>query len=221
MSDVILPLPHYKTAAARLADFVIHLVGLVFAVVGGIILLALASGRNDIGRFSAVAIYAGAMVLMLCFSLAYNFSTGRRKPLFRRLDHAGIFLMIAGSYTPFTTQVLTGGWAWGMTIAVWAIAGFGIFGKLFLPELREAIWVTIYLALGWIVVIAAGPILEGLGRPTIILLVVGGLIYTAGVIFHVKENLTFSRPIWHGHVIAGAGVHWAAVLIGTVLPAVR
>lgn len=217
MTDVILP-PHYATPGARLADLVIHVTGLVFAVVGGVILLALSAGH---AAFGAIAIYATGAVLMLGFSLAYNFSTGRRRPLFRRLDHAGIFLMIAGSYTPFTTQVLTGGWAWGMTIAVWTVAGLGILGKLFLPDLREAIWVAIYLVLGWIVVIAAGPILEGLGKPAIILLVIGGLLYTGGVIFHVKEHLKFSRPIWHGHVVAGAGFHWAAVLIGTVLPTLR
>ena len=217
MNDVKLR-PHYATAAARMADFVIHVVGLVFAVVGGAVLLALSAGH---GAFAAIAIYAAGMVLMLSFSMAYNFTEGRRKPLFRRLDHAGIFLMIAGSYTPFTTLVLTGGWAWGMTTAVWTIAGLGILGKLFLPQLREAIWVTIYLALGWIVVIAAGPILEGLHKPTIILLVLGGMIYTGGVIFHVKENFKYARPIWHGHVVAGAGFHWAAILIGTVLPALR
>lgn len=210
--------PHYPTATARLADFVIHVAGLVFAIVGGAILLALSFGHH---AFIAIAIYAVGMVLMLSFSMAYNFIDGSRKPLLRRLDHAGIFLMIAGSYTPFTTQVLTGAWAWGMTIAVWTIAGLGILGKLFLPELREAIWVAIYLALGWLVVVAAGPILDGLGKPTIILLVVGGLVYTAGVIFHVNEHLRYSRSIWHGHVVAAAGFHWAAILIGTVLPEVR
>ena len=212
--------PHYPTPAARYADLIIHVAGLVFAVVGGAVLLGLSIG-HEAGRFAAIAVYAGGMILMLSFSLAYNFSTGRSKPLLRRLDHAGIFLMIAGSYTPFTTQVLTGAWAWSMTSVVWTIAGFGVLAKLFLPELGHAIWVAVYLTLGWIVVIAAGPIVEGLSPPAIILLAIGGLLYTAGVIFYVKENLVFSRPIWHGHVVAGAGFHWAAILIGTVLPALR
>ena len=220
MNDVISSPPHYPTPAARYADLVIHVAGLVFAVVGGAVLLALSIG-HEFGRFAAIAVYASGMILMLSFSLAYNFSSGRRKALLRRLDHAGIFLMIAGSYTPFTTQVLTGAWAWGMTSAVWTIAALGILGKLFLPQLREALWVAIYLTLGWIVVIAAGPIIEGLPPPAITLLVVGGLLYTLGVLFYVKENFTFSRPIWHGHVVAGAGFHWAAILIGTVLPALR
>ena len=220
MDDVILEPPHYPSRAARLTDLAIHVAGIIFADVGGAVLLTLSFG-HEAGRFVALAIYAFGMILMLSFSLAYNFSTGRRKALLRRLDHAGIFVMIAGSYTPFTTQVLSGAWAWSMTSAVWLIAICGILGKLFLPNLREAIWLGIYLILGWIVVIAIGPIVENLNQPAIVLLATGGLVYTAGVVFYVKEHLVFYRPIWHGHVIAGAGLHWAAILIGTVLPVVR
>ena len=114
--------------------------------------------------------------------------------------------MIAGSYTPFTTLALKGDWAWGMTTAVWTIAGLGILGKIFVPHLREGLWIALYLLLGWIVVFAFGPVSEALSRPALVLLVLGGLVYTAGIIWHVKEDLTFSRSIWHGHVVAGAGV---------------
>ena len=129
--------------------------------------------------------------------------------------------MIAGSYTPFTTHILTGAWAWGMTIAVWAIAGLGMLGKIFLPRLPEAVWIGLYLAMGWIVVIAIGPIIHGLPQPATVLLVLGGLLYTAGVIFHVNERLAFAKPLWHGHVVVAAIVHWVAILIGTVLPAAQ
>ena len=208
----------YQTPAARTADLVIHVVGLVLAVVGGAILLVLSAG-NELGRFAAIAIYAIGMVMMLAFSLAYNFSGERRRPLLRRLDHAGIFVMIAGSYTPFTTYVLSGAWAWGMTIAVWSIAGLGILGKIFLSRLPDPVWVALYLAMGWVVVIAGQPIVEGLNRPALILLAAGGLLYTIGVIFHVNDRrMPFGKPLWHGHVVAAAGLHWAAILIGTVLP---
>ena len=212
------PLKYYPSVAARRADLIVHIVGLVLAFIGGSVIVALALNRGAVTTTS-VAIYAGGLVLMLAFSMVYNFSDGRVRRIFRRLDHTGIFLMIAGSYTPFTTLALKGAWAWGMTSAVWSIAGCGIIGKLLALRLPEPVWIALYLALGWMVVIAAGPVAESLSRPAIVLLVIGGLLYTLGVVFHVKEHLPFSRSIWHGHVVAGASVHWAAILIGTVLPA--
>ena len=220
MTDLVAT-SRYPTPAARTADFVIHLVGLALAVVGGAILLVLSAG-NQMPRLAAIAIYAIGMVMMLAFSLAYNFSGERRRPLLRRLDHAGIFVMIAGSYTPFTTYVLSGAWAWGMTIAIWSIAGLGILGKIFLSRLPEAVWIALYLAMGWVFVIAGQPIIEGLSRPALLLLAAGGLLYTVGVFFHVNDKrIVFGKPLWHGHVVAGAGLHWAAILIGTVLPLAR
>ncbi len=204
---------HYPTPAAKVADLIVHIVGLVFAVAGGVILLVLAKG----GKLAPIGVYAAGLVMMLAFSLLYNFAAERRRKLFRRLDHAGIFVMIAGSYTPFTTLVLSGWWAWSMTIAIWAIAGIGILGKMVLSGERERLWIAVYLAMSWIVVIAAGPIVEGLCKPALVLLVAGGLVYCLGIVFHVSDRLQFSRSIWHGHVLAGAGAHWAAILIGTVL----
>lgn len=209
---------HYPTAAAWRADVAVHAVGMALALVGGAVIFSLALALGA-AYATAIGIYAAGFVLMLAFSAAYNFSRGKLRPLYRRLDHSGIFLMIAGSYTPFTTLALKGGWAWGMTTAVWTIAGLGILGKIFVPQLREGLWIALYLSLGWIVVLAAGPVVEALSTPAILLLVLGGLVYSAGIIWHVRENVTFSRSIWHGHVVAAAGVHWAAILIGTVLPA--
>ena len=220
MTDQTPPLQYYPTPAERRADLVVHIVGLVLAFIGGTILMLLASRLGAV-RATPIGIYAGGFVLMLSFSLAYNFSDGRRRSILRRLDHTGIFLMIAGSYTPFTTLALKGAWAWGMTATVWSIAGCGILGKLFVPNLHEGVWIAFYLALGWIVVIAAGPILHELPTSAVALLVLGGLLYSLGVVFHVKEHLPFSKSIWHGHVLAGASVHWAAILIGAVLPALR
>ena len=221
MMTRISPSSPYPSPAARRADLVIHLVGLAFAIVGGTILIGL-SAANAPGRVAAIAVYAAGMVAMLSFSLAYNFSNERRRPLLRRFDHAGIFVMIAGSYTPFTTVVLTGAWAWGMTIAVWTIAAFGILGKIFVPHLPEWAWITLYLAMGWVVVVAVQPIVAGLAAPALLLLVLGGLIYSIGIFFHVNDHrITFGKSLWHGHVVAAAGLHWAAILIGTVLPMAR
>ena len=208
----------YPTAAAKRADLVVHVVGLVLASIGGAVMLTLAADRGA-ASFVAIAVYAVGFVLMLAFSLAYNFSRGPRRRLLQRLDHSGIFLMIAGSYTPFTTLVLSGGWAWGMTTAVWVIATLGILGRLFTPYLREGVWIAIYIAMSWIVVVATGPILRALAPAAVVLLVVGGMLYCLGVVFHIKQHMRFSRSIWHGHVLAGASAHWAAILVGTLLPA--
>jgi len=213
------PPRHYPTAAAKCADLVVHVVGLTLALVGGSILLALAIEARSISKVVGVAIYAAGLLAMLAFSTAYNFAKPQHRPVLRRLDHAGIFLMIAGSYTPFTTHNLTGAWAWGMTAAVWSIAGLGALGKILLMHVDRRFWIGVYLALGWLVVIAMQPMLDSVTWVALLLLGVGGLLYTTGVIFYVNKRLKFARAIWHGHVVAAAGAHWAAVLLGVVLAA--
>lgn len=209
-------LPHYSDRAEKLADLVVHLTGLALALVGGGMLLGLAIGFGHIGRLAAAGIYAGGLLTMLALSTAYNFSASRYQPLLRRFDHAGIFLMIAASYTPFTTGVLTGPWAWGMTTAVWTIATLGILAKLFLPGIGKVFWVVVYLALGWLMVFAIKPLAEGVGLAGMILLAVGGGLYSLGVAFYANKKLRFRRAIWHGHVVAAAVVHWVAVLLAVL-----
>ena len=104
-----------------------------------------------------------------------------------------------------------------MTVAVWALALAGVVGKLFLPGLGRGIWVALYLALGWIVLIAIGPMVSAVSLAGMILLGIGGLVYSLGVIFYVKKSLTYRRAIWHSFVLAGAGVQYAAIMTGVVL----
>jgi hemolysin III len=217
LDDRPFPPRHYPTPAAKCADLVVHIVGLTLALIGGVVLLTFAVKAGSISQVVGVAIYAAGVVAMLAFSTAYNFARPQYRPILRRLDHAGIFLMIAGSYTPFTTQSLTGGWAWGMTVAVWTLAGLGALGKLFLPRVERGFWVALYLALGWLVVVALKPMMDHLAWYALLLLAAGGLLYSTGVIFYVNKRLKFSRAIWHGHVVAAAATHWAAVLTGVVL----
>jgi hemolysin III len=154
---------------------------------------------------------------MLAFSTAYNFAKPAYRPVLRRLDHAGIFLMIAGSYTPFTIHNLSGAWAWGMTAAVWSIAVLGALSKILFVNMDRRLSVGIYLALGWLVLVALKPITDSVTWVALLLLVIGGLLYSTGVVFYVNKRLKFARAIWHGHVVAAAGSHWAAVLLGVVL----
>jgi hemolysin III len=208
---------HYPTLWARRADFIVHLAGLTLALFGGGMALGLAVSQGMLGQVAAISIYALGLIAMLSFSLAYNFAKPNWQPFLRRLDHAGIFLMIAASYTPFTTQALEGAWSLWMTVAVWSLAAAGILGKMFLPGLGKAIWVFLYLALGWLVLIAIKPMIEGVPPAAMWLLAAGGIVYSVGTIFYASKKLKFRRAIWHGHVVAGAGLHYAAILVGVVL----
>ncbi|MCA3692187.1 hemolysin III family protein [Aquidulcibacter sp.] len=210
-------LDHYPSVWARRADLIVHIAGLTLALFGGGLALGLAVSHGMLGKVAAVSIYALGLIAMLAFSLAYNFAKPSWQPFLRRLDHAGIFLMIAASYTPFTTQALTGAWSIGMTTAVWALAALGIAGKMFLPGLGKAIWVVLYLALGWMVVIAIKPMVEEVPPVAMWLLAAGGVVYSVGTIFYAAKGLKFRRAIWHGHVVAAAGLHYAAILVGVVL----
>jgi hemolysin III len=210
-------LEHYPSAWARRADLIVHIAGLTLALFGGGLALGLAVSNGMLGKVAAVSIYALGLIAMLAFSLAYNFAKPSWQPFLRRLDHAGIFLMIAASYTPFTTQALTGAWSIGMTTAVWSLAALGIAGKMFLPGLGKAIWVFLYLALGWMVVIAIKPMIEEVPAVAMWLLAAGGVVYSVGTIFYAAKSLKFRRAIWHGHVVAAAGLHYAAILVGVVL----
>jgi hemolysin III len=212
------PPRHYPTPAAKCADLVVHVMGLTLALVGGIVLLTLAVMKGSISQVVGVSIYAVGVLCMLAFSTAYNFAKPQYRPMLRRLDHAGIFLMIAGSYTPFTIN-LPGAWGPGMTAAVWAIAGLGALGKLLLVGIDRKFWVAVYLALGWLVVVALKPMTDTLAWYALALLITGGVLYSTGVIFYVNKRLKFARAIWHGHVVAAAAAHWTAVLLGVVLAA--
>lgn len=210
-------LDHYPSVWARRADLIVHIAGLTLALFGGGLALGLAVSNGMLGKVAAVSIYALGLIAMLAFSLAYNFAKPSWQPFLRRLDHAGIFLMIAASYTPFTTQALTGAWSIGMTTAVWSLAALGMAGKMFLPGLGKAIWVVLYLALGWMVVIAIKPMIEEVPAVAMWLLAAGGVVYSVGTIFYAAKGLKFRRAIWHGHVVAAAGLHYAAILVGVVL----
>ncbi len=213
----IKPPRHYPTAGAKCADLVVHVVGLTLGLVGGIVLLAMAVRSGSITGVVGVSIYAAGVLAMLGFSTAYNFAKAQYRPVLRRLDHAGIFLMIAGSYTPFTIHNLKGPWAWGMTIAVWSIAATGVILKLVLPKMDRRLSVALYLALGWLIVIAVKPMIDNVTWVALLLLAAGGVVYSTGVIFYVNKRLKFARAIWHGHVVAAAAAHWTAVLLGVVL----
>jgi hemolysin III len=204
---------HYPGRAERLADKWVHLIGLGLALVGGVVLFASSWASGGPGRAVAVALYALCLISMLGASTAYNLSgVCKARPLLRRMDEAAIFLMIAGSYTPFTTQRFEGGWAVTMTALVWTLALAGVAGKLLLPPLNDKVWAAVYALFGWVALIMIKPLITGVGALGILWLAAGGLIYTAGVLFFLNKRLRFRRAVWHGFVVVAAAVHYGAIL---------
>ncbi len=209
---------HYRSPAEKTADLVVHVVGLTLAVVGGGLLAVLAAIYAGVGAAVAIAVYTLCLVAMLTASTVYNqIRPCAARPVLRRLDEAAIFLMIAGSYTPFTTQRFEGAWAIGLTLLVWAVGLSGAFAKVLLPRLSDVFWSCVYVAFGWLAVVALKPMVDTVHPAALALLVIGGLIYTAGVFVFISPRVKFRRAIWHGFVVTGATVHWAAVLVGVVL----
>jgi hemolysin III len=197
----------------HIADGVIHAVGLVSGCVAAGILVGMTAVLGTPGEFAAVTTYAVGLIAMLGCSAAYNLARSVRLRAFLcRFDHAAIFAMIAGTYTPFTTLRLEGSWAIAMTALVWTVAALGMAIKLYRPRHFEGFFIALYLVLGWIGIVAIKPLVASLETSTLILLGSGGLLYTLGVVFHVWERLPFQKAVWHGFVLVAAGAHYAAVL---------
>jgi hemolysin III len=205
--------PRY-TAAERRADATIHAAGLASGLSACVVLgRAMWSGGLDLGAIAALALYAGGLMAMLAFSALYNLAEdGPRKRLYRRLDHAAIFLMIAGSYTPFMLVKLGGVWGVGLLAVVWTAAVTGIAVELLDRGRHDNLSVAAYLLLGWAVLPALGPLAAALSPAGLALLVVGGVLYSVGAVFHVWTSLPYQNAIWHGFVLAAAACHYAAVL---------
>ncbi len=199
------------------ADGIVHVVGVAAGIIGAIVLIVIAALHRDVIEIFAVSIYAAGMIAMFSLSALYNLARkSRYREIFQRLDHSGIFLMIAGTYTAFTTLMLKGDWSLYLTVIVWSVALFGIVIKLLWPKRLEGVTTGLYIALGWVGIIALEPILTSLGVAAIVLLGAGGALYCIGVIFHLWERLPYQKAIWHGFVLVAAGLHYGAVLTALV-----
>lgn len=214
------PSDHYPTDAARQSDLIVHVVGLTLAIMGGAVLLGFALATSNPGLIAAIIVYVIGLIAMLSFSTAYNFASEEKRAGRNKFDHAGIFLMIGASYTPFTTQSLSGAWSWGMTISIWAIVGLCMAAKLLEVKLPKKVWTGIYLALGWFVIFALRPLIAALPMTSLALLLLGGIIYSLGVVFYVNRTLIHAKAVWHGHVVTAAAMHWAAIFLGVVWVAI-
>ena len=213
-----LPVHRAYTRAEQLADATIHLVGVVGALLAVPVLVTLAvAWRGDGPLVTAVAIYGASLIAMLTFSASYNLACLRLAPgrvidWLRRLDHATIYVKIAGTYTPY--GVIAGGAVgkW-LLIGVWSGAALGFVGKLLVPHLWPRASLALYLALGWAVILAVEPISRSITHATLILVAIGGTLYTVGVLFHLWRRLPFQNAIWHLFVLVATSVFYAALLV--------
>ncbi|OJF95863.1 PAQR family membrane homeostasis protein TrhA [Pararhizobium antarcticum] len=196
-----------------IADGVVHGIGLVCALIGVTALIFYATLWSSSGQLVAAWIYSAGLVATISISFIYNlWPVSQTKWFLRRFDHSSIFILIAATYTPFLQRGWQDPYLFGMLIGIWSIAFIGVFIKCVFPGRYDRLAILLYLAMGWSGVFAAGPLLSQLSVTTMTLIVIGGIIYSAGVIFHVWEKLRFQNAIWHGFVITAAAVHYSAVL---------
>lgn len=205
------------TVGEEIANGIIHGIGVALAVAGLVLLIVYAAG--DAWRLGSAIIYGATLVLEYTASTLYHsFPQPRVKHVFKILDHAGIYMLIAGTYTPFTLVTIRNDGGWLVFALVWAAAFIGIAVEAFWAYRPKWVSVVVYLAMGWGVIGAIRPLVESLEPGGIILLVAGGLAYTVGTIFYVLKRVKYMHAVWHVFVLAGSVCHFLAVML-YVIPA--
>ncbi len=195
----------------QIVDTLTHGAGFLLAIAALVFLTLRASGSADTLRIVACVIFGVSLVLLYGASTLYHalHHTAARR-VFQRMDHISIFFLIAGTYTPFCLILLPAAWGWSLFGVVWGIAIIGAGLKLWIGERYELLWVGLYVAMGWIVVVGLKPLLASTPPGGLALLVAGGVAYTAGVLFFVWERLPYNHGVWHLFVMAGSVFHFVA-----------
>jgi hemolysin III len=190
-----------------------HLVGAVLACIGAIWLLVLASLTGEPLKIVSVAVYGVALVVLYSISTLYHSLRGRAKLIMRKLDHLSIYLLIAGSYTPFCLVTLKGAWGWTLFGIVWTLGIIGMLQEIKPRSEARVLSLIIYAVMGWIVLIAIEPLLAALGRTGFTWLAAGGVLYTVGILFFAYDSrFRHWHGIWHLFVMAGSLLHFVAIL---------
>jgi hemolysin III len=208
--------PRY-TKNERIVDGCIHGAGILFSL-GGTTALLVASRDSPALDIATLTIYSFGMITMFVSSACYNLlENSTHKDLLRRIDHAAIFIMIAGSYTPFALLKMSDSVGLALFSLVWAIAMAGVLIKICSPRRIEGLSIALYLAQGWAILLALNPLISSVSSLTLYLLGVGGVIYTIGVVFHLSDRLPFHNAIWHGLVLLAATCHYVAIYRSVIL----
>jgi hemolysin III len=209
--DAMQPPPY--SFREEVANSISHGLGLLLALVAVPVLVLAAIEVGSVRFLVGVSVFGGTMVLLyLASTLYHSISHEAAKQIFRVFDHTAIFLLIAGSYTPFSLGVLHGPWGWSMLAIVWTLAIIGITLKIRKRTRHSRISIVLYVLMGWLAVVAVKPIVMLIPVPGILLILAGGLAYTGGLAFFAAERIRYNHFIWHLFVIAGTACHFFAVL---------
>jgi hemolysin III len=202
-----------QSLGEEIANSVSHGLGAVAALAGAPVLIATAAHHGDKGNVVAASVFAATMVLLYLSSTLYHaLPRNKAKRVFRLFDHGAIFLLIAGTYTPFTLGVLRGAWGWMLFGLVWSLALFGVILKTVRGFRHPRLSMVLYIGMGWLAIIAVRPLLLHVPPAGLLWLVGGGIAYTAGVAFYAAERVRYAHFVWHLFVLAGTGCHFFAVL---------
>ena len=202
-----------QSLGEEIANSVSHGIGLLAALISTPFLVISTARHGNAWNISGVSIFSGTVVLLYLVSTLYHaLSENKTKRVFRLLDHGAIFLLIAGTYTPFTLGVLRGGWGWTLFGLVWILSAIGITLKAVGGMRFGRLSTGLYLAMGWLILIAVRPLSSLMPLSGILWLLAGGIAYTVGVAFYAAENIRYSHFVWHLFVLAGTTCHFFAVL---------
>ena len=202
-----------STVGEEIANSVTHGLGAALAVAGLVVVVTYASLTRDPWQVVACSIFGATMVVLYTASTLYHsISQPRAKAILRSFDHCAIFLLIAGTYTPFTLISLRGPWGWSIFGVVWGCALAGIVLRTVVGNRWRAPSVVLYVVMGWVAVVAVKPLLGAVEPGGLILMVLGGLAYTVGIVFYAWRTLPYHHAIWHGFVLVGSALHFFAIL---------
>lgn len=203
----------FYTLGEEIANAITHGLGLCLAIAGTVIIVVLAALTGDAYKVTSVSIYGATLICLYLGSTLYHSIPGKMaKKFFRIVDHSSIYLLIAGSYTPFTLISLRNDFGWLMLILVWSCAIIGIFCKAFWLEKFTKLSTILYIAMGWLVIFNISNLVKNVPVASVVLLALGGIAYTAGCLFFVKDKWRFNHAIWHIFVLLGSALQYFSML---------
>ena len=201
------------TLGEEIANSITHGVGLIASVIAFPVLLVRAQSTSDPSAIAGAAIFGATLILLYATSTVYHaLPISKGKQLFRVLDHSAIYLLIAGTYTPFALGPLRGPWGSTLLVVIWTLALIGIVSKLTIGFRLPHLSTALYLLMGWLIVVAIKPLVETIPRAGLLWLAAGGVAYTGGVVFYNMKRVKYAHMIWHLCVAAGSVCHFIAVL---------